>query len=993
MDYNCDPPQKLPIPGLIHPSQGTPDASRDNIQNDEVDASKEFSSDSLISSKNNSMPKYDMFGLAESQTQQVDEDLNEGSQKENFSAEINSLQPVQLSRPSSPRTPSRLQPLSRTPVERVLKSPARKTQKPLPKPLSKAAPPTSNVSPTPISPNCDPPISVNRYKQVAKRRRSASQDSFAGPIEDNISNFQIPISELRAKVGDDDDDDDESQNMSDKAKIDYSLRVTRFLPTSVANPPQQSDERQSQDSQDASQKHSQESVLDPDLAAEAQPRSQDSHTGGQSQGPSQPDSNYASDAHSSDYAHFGEGEAEEEIQETQDIATQPSWIPSVLPAEDTPLPIVNHMLDISYFPSATPLPSVDHNLVIDDSAVPSGDIIETQLTFTPPTPALSRPLPVIAPPSSEVIPDSEPPLEDADVTMGPPPPPRPASKSFPRRNRVEDDEIIPDSLEIEETKDMESEDEPMDEDEESIPLRLLDAGLTGKKDKGKPIVQVTVSSAKKPSRGSTKTPVPARQTRKKAAEEVIPSSVPNETVSRRQPPRRGNARSARGTGKGKGKGATGKARTTRKTDDGDSDSDDQLRLRDEDDRTELADEEKPMEFNHSLKRPYGSESSKSNKKRKIFDESPSVRTRASSSLRPARVFRVIGFWKQNKIWYTGSVIGKLPNGLYVVKFDDDCQAELPLAHLRQYEIRPNDRIFIHDLNVSVHQFIRRHDQDIVQVIERKTIVEYPVKDISIAARVIEEDWSDRMLTDGSIELNEVLPSQRSSRRSPSRGFSLASTRSSSSKPLSGYGIILTLSEGNDDDRAAIKAQIVAKGATLVEDFESVISFASSASVDGSVTFFSNQVEWNADIPIRHLFVVADTYSQKPKFLTGVGFGVPCLNKRWIEDTTLVICAGLSDHLFNIMDNPIPTKLLAHTSVFCVGKDLAHRGISIILLSMGASKVLSAPEISTDAWTDYDYVLFYDKKSFQASPRKSTAKAVLWDWMKESLISARLMPLP
>ncbi|PPQ93283.1 hypothetical protein CVT25_015281 [Psilocybe cyanescens] len=181
----------------------------------------EISSDSLPSSRtSNSLPHYHFHGLASTQTQSQhqgeDEQVNEGSQKENIGASKQIKDPGRanaspISRPSSPHPSSsrnvQVKATTRTQVKGSATPNEKKTNKKISTTASFQSPhlrlPSNATTSKPVTRQSPykPTVTASRYKPV--RRRSSSEDSFAQDPELNEELFvarseqlNIPISEL-----------------------------------------------------------------------------------------------------------------------------------------------------------------------------------------------------------------------------------------------------------------------------------------------------------------------------------------------------------------------------------------------------------------------------------------------------------------------------------------------------------------------------------------------------------------------------------------------------------------------------------------------------------------------------------------------------------------------------------------------------------------------------------------------------------------------------
>ena len=69
---------------------------------------------------------------------------------------------------------------------------------------------------------------------------------------------------------------------------------------------------------------------------------------------------------------------------------------------------------------------------------------------------------------------------------------------------------------------------------------------------------------------------------------------------------------------------------------------------------------------------------------------------------------------------------------------------------------------------------------------------------------------------------------------------------------------------------------------------------------------------------------------------------------------------------------------------------AKKVLPVIMLAMGAERVVAARELQPGDWTEYDFVVFQDKSQFEDAPSRSHTKSILWETVKDSLVSGRAL---
>lgn len=137
----------------------------------------------------------------------------------------------------------------------------------------------------------------------------------------------------------------------------------------------------------------------------------------------------------------------------------------------------------------------------------------------------------------------------------------------------------------------------------------------------------------------------------------------------------------------------------------------------------------------------------------------------------------------------------------------------------------------------------------------------------------------------------------------------------------------------------------------------------------------------------------------------------------------------TEHLKDIMDNPVASKLFTALSVLCVGPDFVPAGktkrvcalvyqsapsltsiqtnsvesnecsrdVPRIVLAMGARRVEAVTEAkyaSDPTFKAFDFVVVKDMSdSVPGLPKPNVTQLVHFPWVKESLMIGRLLPLP
>jgi hypothetical protein len=249
---------------------------------------------------------------------------------------------------------------------------------------------------------------------------------------------------------------------------------------------------------------------------------------------------------------------------------------------------------------------------------------------------------------------------------------------------------------------------------------------------------------------------------------------------------------------------------------------------------------------------------------------------------------VFALWRQDGHYYSGTVHSLHAGTRYLVKFDDDTEDQVDITRIRRCELRVGDAVILGhgDLRGTVVD-VSRMDSGTVRVeIDDGSDSHCDIQDIRVAARAILYHWKDRTLTADSI-VTIVRPKPLQATPTPSTLMSATSARQK--KPFTKTGFVVTLTVGNknpeqmkDDVMLAIKHN----GGTVIDDWsnifcmEGVHSQSNKRWTTSQESFkFKPKPEFEG---LERVFLVADDYNQKPKFLVALALGIPCLSHDWMR---------------------------------------------------------------------------------------------------------------
>jgi hypothetical protein len=112
-----------------------------------------------------------------------------------------------------------------------------------------------------------------------------------------------------------------------------------------------------------------------------------------------------------------------------------------------------------------------------------------------------------------------------------------------------------------------------------------------------------------------------------------------------------------------------------------------------------------------------------------------------------------------------------------------------------------------------------------------------------------------------------------------------SSASLSKKALSKVGIVVTLSVGRDREREKDKITRIIRtnGGTVLDDWSDIFSLAGEYSPNKKRwVITSDNIGTELKDDIHQVFLVSDAANAKPRFLTALALGIPCLSVEWLR---------------------------------------------------------------------------------------------------------------
>lgn len=418
------------------------------------------------------------------------------------------------------------------------------------------------------------------------------------------------------------------------------------------------------------------------------------------------------------------------------------------------------------------------------------------------------------------------------------------------------------------------------------------------------------------------------------------------------------------------------------------------------------------------------------------------RASSSSKHHPIPVTEVFGLWREDGFYYHGLVTEFLEPDRFRILFDDNQTDVVHIDQMRRNELRPKDEVYVDNRSFTV----RRIDGDQVYLDSTFGKASSGIGLLRIPSNTIASCWNDRR-----VDLDQVKPRQALARP---RAASLVTTSSKTCPLFQGHGFVITKSVPKSSKRSTAELEeldvetvqrlIRTHGGTVVEDWSSVINFDGQHSSPHCWSLERAQCQWRGgedkNNKIDKIFLLSNDHCTKPKFLTAIALGVPCVDTEFIrrsvdegylrewrdhllEQGTAVFgdhapcvtqtvsynwCMSSGD-LLSIMDNIVARMLLSGMRIFCHGSDFvkpSSKGrrddttangsfvmIPPIFAAMGADEVVAARS-QADAghpMSYFDYIVVKSAKDKEKLDEECHGKVVSFGWVKNSLILGRLLP--
>jgi hypothetical protein len=246
--------------------------------------------------------------------------------------------------------------------------------------------------------------------------------------------------------------------------------------------------------------------------------------------------------------------------------------------------------------------------------------------------------------------------------------------------------------------------------------------------------------------------------------------------------------------------------------------------------------------------------------------------------------RVLALWKQDAAYFSGIVCERVgQSDRFRIRFDDGDEDVVDLKNLRRLEFQIGDRItIIESQEKATIADVDKQQQGIVmvQLIDDPLAqMEVEVFGIKVQSRAIKSQWGSRMVN--TDEIVTLIPRTKSETPSSLRNSSTGLNK----KVLNKVGIVVTLSVGCDweKQKETIMRYIKTNGGTVLDDWSDVFSLAGEYSTNKKRwVITSDNIGTDNKHDIQQVFLVSDAPNTKPRFLTALALGVPCLKVEWLK---------------------------------------------------------------------------------------------------------------
>ena len=246
--------------------------------------------------------------------------------------------------------------------------------------------------------------------------------------------------------------------------------------------------------------------------------------------------------------------------------------------------------------------------------------------------------------------------------------------------------------------------------------------------------------------------------------------------------------------------------------------------------------------------------------------------------------RVLALWKQEAAYFSGIVCERAgQSDRFKIHFDDGDEDCVDVMNLRRLELQIGDRVsIIESQEKATIAKVDGQQKGVVTVRltdDPSAELEIEIVGLKIPSRTIRSQWGNRTIS--ADEIVTLLPRIKTETPSSLRN----SSANLNKKVLSKVGIVVTLSVGRDWEREKdiITKIIRTSGGTVLDDWSDILSLAGEYSSNKKRwVISSDSVGTEMKNDIQQVFLVSDAANAKPRFLTALALGIPCLSVEWLR---------------------------------------------------------------------------------------------------------------
>jgi hypothetical protein len=245
---------------------------------------------------------------------------------------------------------------------------------------------------------------------------------------------------------------------------------------------------------------------------------------------------------------------------------------------------------------------------------------------------------------------------------------------------------------------------------------------------------------------------------------------------------------------------------------------------------------------------------------------------------------VFALWKQDAAYFSGIVCERAgQSDRFKIHFDDGDEDLVDVKNLRRLELQISDRVSIVESQekATIANVDGQHQGSVTVRLTDDPSAEFEVEisGLKIQSRAIRSQWGNRTIN--ADEIVTLVPKIKAETPSSLRN----SSASLNKKVLSKVGIVVTLSVGPDWEREKeiITRIIRTNGGTVLDDWSDIFSLAGEYSSNKKRwVITSDNIGTEMKNDIHQVFLVSDAPNAKPRFLTALALGIPCLSVEWLK---------------------------------------------------------------------------------------------------------------